>query len=99
MVDTTVDVAAGAGAAALGAALGSFIAPPLGTAVGAGLGIGINWVINQDFNFLGGKSAVEWAKDGANALVDGIGDAGEFVKDKISEAANNISDFVDDLFW
>jgi len=99
VVDTTVDVAAGAGAAALGAALGSFIAPPLGTAVGAGLGIGINWVINQDFNFLGGKSAVEWAKDGANALVDGIGDAGEFVKDKISEAANNISDFVDDLFW
>ena len=37
---------------------------------------------------------LEWAKDGANALVDGIGDAGEFVKDKISEAANNISDLL-----
>lgn len=84
VVDTTVDITTGAGAAAAGAAIGSLIVPPAGTVIGAGLGVGINWVINKEFDFLGGKSAVDWAKDGANELVEGIG---------------KVADYVGDLFW
>ncbi|MBP2624052.1 hypothetical protein [Streptococcus oricebi] len=78
VLDTSVDLAAGAAAAGAGAAVGSMFLPPLGTVVGAGVGLGLSVAANSwKFNINGKeKSLVDIGKDGVKELanvVEGIG--------------------------
>lgn len=67
-IDTTVDIAGAAVATGVGAAIGSLFLPPIGTVVGALIGLGLNLVL--DWDFIGGKSVVGWAKEGAKSAWD-----------------------------
>ncbi|WP_289128421.1 hypothetical protein, partial [uncultured Clostridium sp.] len=91
VVDTGVDIVAGAGAAAIGSTVGSFFLPPLGTVVGLGVGVVAGTVINTEFGDPP-KSLVDIVKDGANAGVDTVIDSG---KNLISGIGNKLSS----VFW
>jgi len=81
VVHCAVDIGIGYGAVAVGAkiggALGTLIPIPvvgtlIGIAVGVGVGMGVNWLLNQDWNWLGGRSVMNHITDGVNAAWDGV---------------------------
>ncbi|WP_257349849.1 LXG domain-containing protein [Pseudalkalibacillus decolorationis] len=87
LVDTTVDVGAGAAAMGAGAAAGSFFLPPAGTVVGAIVGAGVYAAVNVKFGDPP-ESIVDHTKKLANKAVDELGDCIESVGDKL-----------DSIFW
>lgn len=90
IVDTGVDIGAGAVATGVGSAVGSLFLPPLGTIVGAGVGMAVGTMLNTPF--FGDKSLVEDVKDGLNYVVD---EAGKLV----SNVFNGIGKQLADIFW
>lgn len=90
IVDTGVDIGAGAVATGVGSAVGSLFLPPLGTIVGAGVGMAVGTMLNTPL--FGDKSVVEAAKDGLNYVVD---EAGKLV----SNVFNGIGKQLADVFW
>ena len=100
--DAIVDTSFGAGITAIstsiGSAVGSLIPiPVVGTLIGGGAGYvfgeGLNWLVNADLEFLGGKSVVDWVKDGAAAAADWIV---EDLPDIAANVWNATTDFVED---
>ena len=109
IVDIVAETGISAASTAAGAFVGSFIPVPiLGTVVGAVVGYGVgeatDWLINKDFEILGDKSVVDWAKDGAAAAADWIvedlpdiaADAWEATTDFVEDAWDATTDFIED---
>lgn len=80
-INLGVGLAAGAIGGKIGFAVGHLIPIPvvgpligaaLGAVIGAGIGILADAIINTDFDFLGGKSVMDWAKDLAFDGVSGV---------------------------
>ena len=98
--DALVDVGTGigitAGSTAVGAWAGSFIPiPVVGTLFGAGVGYVVgetaDWFINEDLEFLGDKSIVDWTKEGAAAAAD-------WVVEDLPDIASDVWDATTDFF-
>ena len=111
--DAIVDIAVETGISAASTAAGAFVfsfipVPILGTVFGAGVGYCVgevaDWLINKDFEILGDKSIVDWAKDGAAAAADWIvedlpdiaADAWEATTDFVEDAWDATIDFIED---
>lgn len=97
--DALVDVGTGigitAGSTAVGAWAGSFIPiPVVGTLLGAGVGYVVgetaDWFINEDLEFLGDKSIVDWTKEGAAAA--------DWVVEDLPDIASDVWDATTDFF-
>ena len=82
VVDTGVGVGIIAASTAIGSAIGSVV-PVAGNVVGAVVGMAagyaIDWAVNEDF--IDGKSAVDWTKEGAGWVADRVVDAGKAIGD------------------
>ena len=109
IVDTGVGIGITAGSTAVGAWIGSLIPiPVVGTLAGAGVGYlvgeGADYLLNTDFECLGNKSVVDWAKDGTAAAADWIvedlpdimEDAWEATTNFVEETWDAATDFIED---
>ena len=98
VVDIGVDVGIIAASTSIGSAIGSVV-PVAGNVIGAGVGMiagyGIDWAVNKDF--IGDKSLVDLAKDGAGWVADRVVEAGEWVVDKAEDLWNATTDFFEDI--
>ena len=97
--DAVVDVGADVGIIAISTSIGSLMgsfAPFAGNIIGAGVGMVTGWVIEKALNadVFWGKSAVDWAKEGAGWIADRAVDAGEWIADTATDVWNATTDFV-----
>ena len=83
----------------IGSLMGSF-APFAGNIIGAGVGMVTGWVIDKAFNadVFWGKSAVDWAKEGAGWIADRAVELGEWVSNTASDVWDSATDFVEEAW-
>ncbi len=99
IVDVAVESVIVATSTAAGSVVGSFIPiPVVGTVVGAAAGYVAGELVDIAVNadIFGGKSAVDWAKEGAAIVADGLVDAGKASGEAIADAWEATTDFVED---
>lgn len=108
-VSTGVDLAGMAAAAAAGATVTSWILPPAGPIVGGVVGIGVHVLINSKFGDPP-QSVIDYTKAGVNYVIDNVDDGVKWAidkgedlinegKKKVSNAVDEVTDFLGDLVW
>ena len=101
--DAIVDVGTGASVIALSTSIGSAIGsvvPVAGNIIGAGVGFVAGIAIDAFFNadIWIGKSAVDWAKEGAGWIADRAVELGEWVSNTASDVWDSATDFVEEAW-
>ncbi|MFC4619400.1 T7SS effector LXG polymorphic toxin [Camelliibacillus cellulosilyticus] len=98
VVDTSVDIGAGAASMATGAAIGSAVGP-VGTVGGALIGAGIFLFTNAKMIGDPPKSMVEVTKEFSNKIVDKVGDFTKKAAKKVEDCIGSIGNTLHKIFW